>query len=115
VTEDVPKGTLLLAEKAYAIAFDNVDDLSLRTLCSVNLITKEANMSSNALCIIEAIQKLKREPQTANQLYGLYVGKQTSNIPTMEGVIDTGRIERICSLNCFNPRDDRKVKIKRIP
>jgi hypothetical protein len=110
VTEDVPKGTLLLAEKAYAIAFEQTDD-SLRTLYSVNLITNEENNGSKLLCMIEAIQKLKREPQTANQLYGLYAGKETSNIqmPTMEEVIDAGRIERICSLNSFAPCDGRNV------
>jgi hypothetical protein len=64
------------------------------------------------MCIVETIQKLKREPQTAKELYGLYAGNETWSMPTMEGVIDSGRIERICSLNWFNPiDDDRKVKL----
>jgi hypothetical protein len=115
VTEDVPKGTLILAEKAYAIVFEPADD-SLGTLTSVNLITNETNKRSSVLCIIEAIQKLKREPQTANQLYGLYAGEGDPSwqMPAMEGVIDAGRIERICSLNSFAPCDGRNVKISRI-
>jgi hypothetical protein len=112
VTEDVPKGTLLLAEKAYAIAFEPTDD-SLRTH-SLNLIGNGMITNSNVLCIIEAIQKLKREPQTANQLYGLYAGKETSNMPMpQEGVIDAGRIERICSLNSYSPFDCDSRHVKR--
>jgi hypothetical protein len=96
VTEDVPKGTLLLAEKAYAIAF----------------VTEQMPNSSQLICMIETVQKSKREPGTAKELYGLYAAGEgvEPNMPMpMEGVIDTGRIERICSLNCFESFDDRET------
>jgi hypothetical protein len=65
VTEDVPKGTLLFAEKAYAIAFERADDpLPLQSL---NFVTNELNNGTNVLCIIETIQKLKREPAANRQ------------------------------------------------
>jgi hypothetical protein len=88
----VPKGTLLLAEKAYAFA-------------------TEGAIFSDVLFMIEAIQKWKREPQTAKDLYGLMGEGIDRNMPMpMEGVIDTGRIKRICYLNCNKP-DDRKVNL----
>jgi hypothetical protein len=92
VTADVPTGTLLLAEKAYAFATDELD------------------IGCEVLFKIEAIQKLKREPQTANKLYGLQAGKGADrNMPMpLEDVIDTGRIRQICELNCNRP-DDHKV------
>jgi hypothetical protein len=113
VTEDVPAGTLLLAEKAYAIVLEEGNNDTTKSLSySLNLVTHELNTCKQLMCIIEAIQKLKREPQTAKELYGLYGGDEAWSMPTMEGVIDSGRIERICSLNWFNPiDDDRKVKL----
>jgi hypothetical protein len=96
-----------LAEKAYAIAFEQADNpLPLQSL---NFVTNELNDGSNVLCIIETIQKLKKEPQTAKELYGLYagVGDPSWTMQTMEGVIDAGRIERICSLNSFAPSDNK--------
>jgi hypothetical protein len=105
VTQDVPKGTLLLAEKAYAMASqqDLIRMSSMKKVRGYNLITNELNETSQMLCKTEVIQKLRREPNTAPALYGLYAGEgvdRTMPIP-MDGVIDTGRIERICSLNWF--------------
>jgi hypothetical protein len=115
LTADVPKGTLLLASKAYAVVFDEKsddDDIPPVILNSVNLVTNEVcECSKLPLCIVETIQKLKREPETAKDLYGLYAGNEDRNMPTIEGVIDSGRIERICSFNAFAPCDSRNVNI----
>jgi hypothetical protein len=114
VTEElVPKGTLLLSSKAYAIGFVRYEDNTCTTMSqSLNVIKKMAAIKqrSHMLCMLETIQKLKREPQTAKELYGLYAGDEfdRQNVP-MEGIIDTSRINRICILNGCEPMDDRKV------
>jgi hypothetical protein len=105
VTEDVvPKGTLLLASKAYAIGFEGPQNANMVDKMSVEQRTQR-------MCWLETIQKLKRVPQTAKELYSLWAGDEfdRQNVPP-EGIIDTGRIRSIVIMNGFEPMDDRKVK-----
>lgn len=70
VTQSVSKGTLLFASKAYAIAFPSRSSIILNT----NLITNETQKGTQVQCVIESIQKLKRSPSTAAELYALWAG-----------------------------------------
>uniref|UniRef100_A0A914DRS6 Uncharacterized protein n=1 Tax=Acrobeloides nanus TaxID=290746 RepID=A0A914DRS6_9BILA len=99
VTEDVKKGTLLLVSKAYALSYDKNED---KTLCvGFNMMTKTCVSTTQVHVIIETIQKLKKNPQTAKELYSLYAGDLDRDEKISAGVIDAGRIERICLYNCF--------------
>jgi len=103
VSEDVKAGTLLMASKAYAIGSSSgIQDFSL--LVCIDLITNTANRSTQARCIVDAVQKLRRNPQTAEEVYSLYAGEEDAErVPPPAGVIDSGRIERIHCYNAFMP------------
>lgn len=102
-TEDVKAGTLLMASKAYAVGSAR-DVQSGTVLLSVNLITQTANRSTQAQCTVAAVQKLRRNPQTAWEVYAIYAGEDDAErVPPPAGVIDSGRIERILCYNAFMP------------
>jgi hypothetical protein len=103
-TEDVKAGTLLMASKAYAIGNANNVRRDFSLLVCVDLITNTANRSTQASCIVEAVQKMRRNPQTAGEVYALYAGEDDAErVPPPPGVIDSGRIERIHCYNAFMP------------
>lgn len=72
VTEDVPKGTLVLAEKAFAFA--SCDDFKGNLTTVDQFGIPAPNFKTLGLLIIETIQKLQRNPQQAKMLYSLYAG-----------------------------------------
>ena len=72
------KGNLLLGSKAYVLAVNR--DLRDLNRMSKNMITMEANYSTQMRCISQAIQMLKRNPRTANHLYELWTGKVGSEL-----------------------------------
>jgi hypothetical protein len=67
----VKKGTLLFAEKAYAVGLPCMD------LACMNWVTMEPSYASQVDCIIETVQKLCREPSSATELYSLWAGAGT--------------------------------------
>ena len=70
-TEDIAKGTLLLAEKAFSCAFD---DESEGILFCLNTITNICQEPSKLLTIIGAIDKLRYNPSKRREFYSLYAG-----------------------------------------
>ncbi|KAI1698325.1 SET domain-containing protein [Ditylenchus destructor] len=103
-SRDIKKGTLLMVSKAFSMIYD--EDHPGIDLLSTNLITKIADMKCSALNVIGTVQTLLRNPQRADELYGLHTGKnfeETGEVP--KGVIDVGRIESICSMNGFEPEN----------
>uniref|UniRef100_A0A915D840 SET domain-containing protein n=1 Tax=Ditylenchus dipsaci TaxID=166011 RepID=A0A915D840_9BILA len=104
-SRDVPRGTLLLVSKAFSIAYK--DELPNAELFCVNLLTNKADRPSQTLNIIRTIQTLKCNPAMAADLYALFAGNLPRNhrIPA-DKVIDAGRIENLCSFNCFSNQND---------
>ncbi|KAI1703543.1 SET domain-containing protein [Ditylenchus destructor] len=103
-SKDIKKGTLLMVSKAFSMIYD--EDFTGIDLLSTNLITKIADMKCSALNVIGTVQTLLKNPQRADELYALHTGKnfeEASEIP--KGVIDVGRIEKICSMNGFEPEN----------
>lgn len=96
-TKDVKKGTLLLSSKAYTMAFKDPENF----LLGLNMITNKWDSSTHILATIETIQKLKKNPQTAKELYALYAGDLKRDVEIPDWVIDTGRIEQILCFNSF--------------
>jgi hypothetical protein len=84
VTQSISKGTLLIASKAYAIAFPNRSSIILST----NLVTNEGKEGTQVQCIIDTVQKLKQNPSTASELYALWAGPKSRDEPIVpDGVL----------------------------
>jgi hypothetical protein len=102
-TEDVKAGTLLMASKAYATGSSGPQD---RHPLSFNFLAdgvKRPDFTSTGVCIHAIVRELRRNPQTASELYALYAGDEGEvgdGLPA-GGVIDVGRIQRICHYNAF--------------
>lgn len=100
---DVKAGTLLLVSKAYATGSSGPRD---NHPLSFNFLVdglKRPDFTSTGVCINNAVQKLRHNPQTAGELHSLYAGdsgEMDGELPA-EGVIDVGRIQRICNYNAF--------------
>ena len=90
VKEDVKKGTLLLAAKAYASDFQH--DASVDGLGFLGQLV---------------IEKLEKNPQTAKDLYALKAGDLSRDVEIPFGHIDVERVEAIC-LNNFDNTNDSK-------
>ena len=69
--EDIAKGTLLLAEKAFSMAFD---DESEGILLCLNTITNVSQDPSKLLAILGVIHNLRYNPSKTRQFYSLYAG-----------------------------------------
>uniref|UniRef100_A0A915DCI8 SET domain-containing protein n=1 Tax=Ditylenchus dipsaci TaxID=166011 RepID=A0A915DCI8_9BILA len=95
-TRDVQKGTLLLVSKAFCLAFE--DDLKA-DLCSITTFERTMETKKQALCIIKAIQMLRKNKHKASDLYALFAGDMPRGVEIPSGVIDTARIEKICTYN----------------
>uniref|UniRef100_A0A914CFG9 Tetratricopeptide repeat protein n=1 Tax=Acrobeloides nanus TaxID=290746 RepID=A0A914CFG9_9BILA len=97
VTQDIKKGTLLFASKAYSMAHEKF--MNYPKSQGYNLFTDEVICNTQFGLITETVQKLKRDPGSAKELYALYAGELKRDEMLPNGVIDAGRIEQICSLN----------------
>ncbi|KAI6177647.1 SET domain-containing protein [Aphelenchoides bicaudatus] len=87
-TENIKKGTLLSVSKAFAIGYQK-DHRGY--LMAVNLIRDHADGAANKLQMIRVMEKLRKNPSRAKEVYSLFAGKlpRDENIP--EGIIDTAR------------------------
>ena len=70
-TEDIAKGTLLLAEKAFSCAFDDEFE---GTLICLDTITNVRQDPSQLLTILGVIHNLRYNPSKTRQFYSLYAG-----------------------------------------
>ena len=70
-SEDIAKGTLLLAETAYSCGYD--DEITGLLVC-FNTITNHGQDASRLLTVIRAINNLRYDPSKAKELYSLYAG-----------------------------------------
>jgi TPR repeat protein len=88
-TRDIRRGTLILAEKAFAIGYEEGG-------CSHHM-----NYFSN---IIRALQ---RNPERTSEFYSLYGGPDIDrNELIPDGIIDIHRIHMICNMNSFGWSDN---------
>ena len=70
-TEDIAKGTLLLAEKAFSCAFDDEFE---GTLICLDTITNVREEPSQLLTILGIIHNLRYNFSKAQEFYSLYAG-----------------------------------------
>ncbi|KAH7731125.1 TPR domain protein [Aphelenchoides avenae] len=98
----IKKGTLLIVSKAFSLACENEWEDG-RTFAQVTVGKANDVSKIHLINSIGVIQGLQRNPHRAAELYALYAGDlpRGTNIP--EGIIDAGRIERICCYNSFTP------------
>ena len=74
-TEDITKGTLLLAEKAFSSAFDDeFEELFIR----VNMIENFKQAPTGMLKILGVIHNLRYNPSKREAFYSLYAGPDFS-------------------------------------
>ena len=74
-TEDIAKGTLLLAEKAFSCAFDDEFE---GTLICLDTITNVRQEPSQLLTILGVIHNLRYNFSKAQKFYSLYAGSRFS-------------------------------------
>ena len=70
-TEDIAKGTLLLAEKAFSCAFDDEFE---GTLICIDTITNVIQDPEQLLTTLGVIHNLRYNPSKTCQFYSLYAG-----------------------------------------
>lgn len=99
-SRDITKGTLLVVSKAFSITTS--EEVSNYFIKSVNLINKSMDLQSQAINLTKTINILNKHPNRANELYSLYAGSFDRSEQIPFGVIDTGRIEQICTYNSFS-------------
>ncbi len=67
----------------------------------MNMITKRVDLNTQVFNVIKTVINLKNNPKMAQNVYSLYSGSSDCEINVPYGIVGTGRVERICSLNTF--------------
>lgn len=75
-SQDIPKGTLLLVSKAFAVGYDQ--DCQEKSFRFVNLLRNKRQIqvgkARHKFQVIRAVDALRRQPNLAKELYELYAG-----------------------------------------
>lgn len=107
---DIPKSTLLIASKALSISFDH-EFLNKNCLISYNLLNRTIDKNSQCQNLMNLIYRMRFDPYLSNQVYSLYAGSKFNRDTLVpNGIIDTERIEAICTFNSFKSDDLRMLK-----
>jgi tetratricopeptide (TPR) repeat protein len=99
-TRDVEPGDILLVSKAFSLSYES--EHGNMTLLRYNTANQKKIKNTLAAITISAIINLKNNPKIGKDLYSLYSGSADRNVDLPYGVIDTERIEKICSYNSFS-------------
>ena len=106
---DIPKSTLLVASKALSISFD-LEFVNKYCLISYNLLSRTLDKNSQYQNLMNLIYKMRFDPYLSRQVYSLYAGanfSQDTLVPN--GIIDTERVESLCTFNSFKSDDLRML------
>jgi hypothetical protein len=93
----VSKGLLLLVSEAFVIANAPTN----LVLLAVDADRGVRCPASQYLAVMKSVQKLRKNPQLANDSYTMFSGESDQGVAVPEGIIDTARMERIHRFSAF--------------
>ncbi|KAI6171541.1 Isoform A [Aphelenchoides bicaudatus] len=102
---DISKGTLIMVSKAFSTGYKKDFDGMLLTL---NVIRKGQENAASKLQIIKAIEKVRKNPSTAKEVYSLYSGDFSRDEDIPNDAADVARIEQVSAYNRFGDYENGK-------